>query len=84
MQLNCTDSPHIVDTFLYTLVQSKSLVGASDDEQHFLGIHHSSHSNSQGHLGHSVDIILEEPRIVLDGVVCQCLDPCSAGLRTLC
>ena len=79
VQLQTRYGPHMVDAKLDRLLQGMSLVMAGNNDQDFVCIHDSAHTHSQGRFRHLIHVIIEEPRVGNDRIVCQGLDTCSAG-----
>ena len=68
VQLETTDGPHVVDSFLDSVLEGAGFVVAVDHDHHFLGVHHSTYADGQCGLGHEVHVVVEETAVGYDGV----------------
>ena len=68
VQLKAADGPHMVDTFLNTVLQGTGLVVAIHHDHHLLGIHDGSYTNGQSGLGDLVDVVVKETTVGDDGI----------------
>ena len=60
VELKYTDSPHLSDSTLYSMVECLSLVVAVGEDENLLGIHHSAYTYGNGGLGHLVHVVVKE------------------------
>ena len=68
VQLKAADGPHMVDTFLNTVLQGTGLVVAIHHDHHLLGIHDGSYTNGQSGLGDFVDVVVKKTTVGDDGI----------------
>lgn len=74
MKLNARNGVHMVDAFLDTLCQRVCFVLSNDDDQDLPCIHDGLYTDGESHAGDFERVVVEEPRIVQDGIVGQSLD----------
>lgn len=74
VKLERGQSPHVVHAALDTFLQGEGLVGTGDDDNDLAGLEHGLHTDGQGHLGHLLEVVVEESTVGEDGVVGQGLD----------
>lgn len=79
VKLQAGQGPHVVDTLLDTLLQSKRLALAKDDDNDLSGFEDGLDTDSQGHARHLADVVVKEARVGKDGVIGQSLDTGTAG-----
>jgi len=74
VQLQRGHRPHVVHAVLDALGQRARLAGPGDDHHHLACIHDGADADSERHLGHGADVVVEEAAVGNDGVVRQRLD----------
>lgn len=79
VELETGQRPHVVDALLNASLQSKGLALAENDDNDLACLKNGLDANSESHLGHFVNIAVEETRVGKDGVVGKCLDTSAAG-----
>lgn len=79
MQLQTTQCPHVVHPLLNTSLQRQRLPRPQNDNHHFPSLQNRLHTHRQRHLGHFVQIMVEESGVRQDGVIGESLDSGPAG-----
>lgn len=79
VELNARDSVHVVDTLLDALCERMCLVLSDDNDKNLSCVHDGLHTYGQGHSWHLERVVVEEPRVVQNSIVCKGLDTSSAG-----
>ena len=65
----------MVNTFLDGLAQSQSFALTGDNDDDFPAVQNGLNADCECHVRDGRDVIVEEPRIGEDGVICEGLDP---------
>lgn len=60
VKLQAGQGPHVVDTLLDALLQSKRLALAQNNDYDLSGLEDGLDTNSQGHAGHLADVVVKE------------------------
>ena len=68
VHLETADGPHVVDAFLYTMLEGAGFVVAVDHDHDLLGVHDCSNAYGQSGLGNKVHVVVEETAVGNDGV----------------
>ena len=69
----------MIHTVLDSLTQGEALPQARNDNDDLPAVQYGAHTNGQGHLWYSVNVVIEKTGIGEDGIVRQCFDTCAGG-----
>lgn len=60
-----------------SLAQSQTLLQSSNDDQNLPTLKNCTNTDGQSHMRYGADVIVKEPCIGKDSVVCESFDPCA-------